>query len=71
MLEVYDRHFKLTALPDDASLVHDLPGTGSKIVAYGVSDITKAGCFRAASQPIADKSALTKALFSELIRTCV
>ncbi|KPZ10036.1 hypothetical protein ALO40_102798, partial [Pseudomonas syringae pv. viburni] len=39
-----------------SGLVRELPGTGSKIYAYGTSDTTEVTGFRAASQPFADKS---------------
>ncbi|AVB21692.1 hypothetical protein BKM03_22655 [Pseudomonas avellanae] len=42
---------------DDASLVCELPGTGSKTSRLGASDTTKVAGFGSASQPIADKSA--------------
>ncbi|WP_220793749.1 hypothetical protein, partial [Pseudomonas syringae group genomosp. 3] len=43
--------------PRDASLVRELPGTGSKTCAHGASGKTEVADFMAASQPIADKSA--------------
>ncbi|RMU24637.1 Pseudouridine synthase, partial [Pseudomonas avellanae] len=43
-----------------SGLVHDLPGTGSKTSAYGVSGTTKTACFRAASQPIAEKRSVAR-----------
>ncbi|RMQ25166.1 hypothetical protein ALQ08_104239 [Pseudomonas syringae pv. delphinii] len=42
-----------------SGLVRELPGTGSKIYAYGTSDTAEVTRFRAASQPFADKSAST------------
>ncbi|RMM11755.1 hypothetical protein ALQ84_01030, partial [Pseudomonas caricapapayae] len=40
-------------------LVRELPETGSKTSCFDVPDTAEVACFRAASQPIADKSAPT------------
>ncbi|PBK50765.1 hypothetical protein BUE60_04220 [Pseudomonas syringae pv. actinidiae] len=37
----------------DASLVRELPGTGSKASHFSAPDTAEVVCFRAASQPIA------------------
>ncbi|WP_229618843.1 hypothetical protein, partial [Pseudomonas syringae] len=44
------------------SLVRELPGTGSKPGAYGLSGTTGLNCLRAASQPIAAVVRLLKLL---------
>ncbi|KWT06019.1 hypothetical protein AL047_22360 [Pseudomonas syringae pv. broussonetiae] len=45
--------------PGDASLVRELPGTGSKTSCLGAPDTNKMAGFGSASQPIADESAPT------------
>ncbi|OPE62132.1 hypothetical protein BTW15_01995 [Pseudomonas syringae pv. tomato] len=46
--------------PGDASLVRELPGTGSKAGTHGTSDATEVACFGAASQPFANKRSVAR-----------